>query len=228
MGSDFAAARPSDRWLVIVTVVHGAFLVVLFGYALFAPKPKRVVAVFELVSAERPKLRPLAPKDPEPPVEKPPEPTRAPEAPALTSKPKNPVSASKPEPKVTRPAPPDPTLPVKEVPQENSNNNPVQVSNAPADPRLASWAGRVKRLVEQKWNPPSGVGAENGAKTVISFEVQRDGNIENVTVKQSSGTQLLDDLAKRTIQRLERVAPIPESFPGDLLKVSYEFIYNGD
>lgn len=243
MRADSATARPSappsaprpvadppprtrDRWLAIVLTAHCGVLAALLGYSLLAPKPKPVVAVFELVSAERPKLRPLAPKEPEAPVEKPPEPTRPPDAPALTSKPKTPVTPAKPEPKVVRPAPPDPTLPVKEVAAENSN--PVQVSNAPSDPRLAFWAGRVKRIVEQKWNPPSGIDAGNGAKTVISFDVQRNGDIENVTVKQSSGSQLLDDLAKRTIQRLEHVAPIPESFPGDLLKVSYEFIYNGD
>jgi protein TonB len=217
--------RP-DRSLTVVTLVHGAALALLCGYALFAPKPKPVVAVFELVSAERPKLRPLAPKTPEPPpVEKPPE-SRPPEAPALTPKPKNPVPATKPEPKVARPTPPDTTLPVKEVARENSS--PVQVENSPSDPRLAFWAGRVKKLVESRWNPPSGVDAQNGAKTVISFEVQRNGEIEDVSVKQSSGSVLLDDLAKRTIQRLEKVAPIPDNFPGDLLKVSYEFIYNGN
>jgi len=38
---------------------------------------------------------------------------------------------------------------------------------------------------------------------------------------------MLDELAERTIQRLEQVPPIPENFPEESLQVSYEFVYNG-
>src|SRR5690606_12641963 len=111
------------------------------------------------------KLRPLAPKTPEPPPEKPPE-SRPPEAPAPVAKPKKPAPP-KPEPKVARPAPPDTTLPVRETPRENAVLSTTLVANMPSDPRLAFWAGRVKRRVESLWNPPSGIDVRDGAKTVV-------------------------------------------------------------
>jgi TonB family protein len=119
-------------------------------------------------------------------------------------------------------------LPVKDAPRESANPNPVQIANVPSNPQLARWAGRVQMMVEQKWKPPAGIDAQRGAKTVVSFEVERSGKVSSVEVAQSSGNTFLDDQALGTIKRLERVAPIPESFPGDLLKVSYEFIYNAE
>jgi TonB family protein len=228
--SNKAAPRGSPQsrgaWLFSI-LVHGMALVAFVTYSLLAPKPPPTVAVFELVAVEKPRLRPLAPKTPEPPVETPPE-SRPPEAPALVPKPKTPVVPPKPEPKVVRPTPPDTTLPVKDVPRENARTSPVQVSNAPSDPRLAMWAGRVQKMVEARWNPPTGIDVQGRTKTVISFEVARGGEIDAVEVAQGSGNTLLDDLAKRTIQRLERVVPIPPNFPGELLKVSYEFVYDAN
>lgn len=219
-------SRPIDKALLLAAGLHVAVIVGLLAWSLLAPPPAPVVAVFELVSLERPKLRPLAPKTVEPPPEKPAE-ARPPEAPALTPKPAPKPVPAKPEPKTTQQtAPADPTLPVKDVARENTSHN-VVVSDAPSNPQLAFWASRIKRLVERSWNPPQGVEVEGSAKTVISFQVERSGKITAVDIAQSSGNALLDDMAKRTILRLERVPPIPENFPGDLLKVSYEFIYSG-
>src|SRR5690606_14305143 len=102
-------------------------------------------------------------------------------------------------------------------------------ANVPSDPRLARWAARVQRLVEVQWNPPTGIDAPRGTKAVISFEVVRSGGKPGaVEVAKSSGNTMLDDLARRAILRLETIPPIPENFPEDRLKVSYEFIYNGN
>lgn len=207
------------------TGLHVALIGGLLAWSFFSPAPQPVVAVFELVSVERPQLRPLTPKSPEPPAEKPAE-SRPPEAPALAPKPKPAPAPAKPEPKATQPAA-DPSLPVKDVARENTSHNLV-VSNAPSNPMLAMWAGRVKRLVESRWNPPQGIDIPGTAKTVVSFEVERSGTINAVEITSGSGNTLLDDMAKRTILRLEKVPPIPPNFTGDLLKVSYEFIYSGN
>lgn len=219
-----APAASVDTFLILAAGLHLLVVVALLAYAAFAPKPPPVVAVFELVSVDRPKLRPLAPKTPEPVVETPEE-SRPPEAPALTPQ-KTPVPA-KPEPKTTKPAPSDPSLPIKDVARENTSHN-VTVADAPSNPQLAFWAGRIKQRVQSLWNPPTGIDVEGPAKTIISFQVERSGKISHVEIAQSSGNPLLDNLAKNTILRLDKVPPIPGNFPGDLLKVSYEFIYNGD
>lgn len=218
-------SRPVDAPLLIAAGLHVGVIAGLLAWSLLAPPPPPVVAVFELVSVERPKLRPLAPKTNEAPPEKPAE-ARPPEAPALTPKPSPKPVPPKPAPKNVQTTPPaDPTLPVKDVARENTSHT-VTVSGTPSNPQLAFWASRIKRLVERSWNPPQGLEVPGPAKTVITFEVARSGKISAVTIAESSGNNLLDDLARRTILRLEQVPPIPENFPGDLLKVSYEFIYN--
>lgn len=223
-----ASATTDARAWALSAAIHLALAGIVVAVGLMAPKPSPPVAVFELVSVERPKLRPIAPKTPEPPAEKPPR-SRPPEAPKLAPKPQ---AAPKPQPRPeakTTPLPaPDTTLPVREAPQPSANLTTTIVANLPSDPRLGFWARTVKKRVEQYWNPPTGIDVPARAKTVVAFEVARDGTVGAVGIVAPSGNTLLDDLARRTIMRLERVPPIPENFPGESLKVSYEFIYNAN
>jgi protein TonB len=224
---------PDSRagWIVS-GLIHGVLIAALL-YVFWKPAPPARVEVFELVSLEAPKLRPLAPKNPEPPPppEEKVEETRAPEAPKLTSTPKNPVPASKPEPK--KPPPPvmdtSKSLPVKEAVRENANLNSVQVENAPVNSPMNFWAGRVKAKIERLWNPPMGIDVEGLAKTVVSFRVSRSGEVSAVEISKSSGNKQLDEEGTRAIKRIENLPPppVPESFSEDFLQVRYEFIYHG-
>ena len=192
-------------------------------YNSFSTKTISAVPIFEMVAVE-PKLRPVAPKTIEPP---PPEKVEAqtPEAPKLTPKPKT-LAVSKPEPKKIRPVP-DETKPVKDVPQENSQLTTTLVANIPSDPRLSIWAGRVKKIVEKNWSPPAGIEIQGKVKTVVSFQVARNGSVSAMAVTQYSGNELLDEQAQNTILRLDHLPPIPENYPDDVLQVSYEFVYQG-
>ena len=197
-------------------------------YNTFEKKPVAPVPILEMMNVE-PKLRPIAPKTIEPPPPKPPEKveTRLPDAPKLTSKPKHPVAIAKPEPKHVRPVS-DTVKPVKDVPQEVQQLTTTIVANVPSDPRLSFWAMRVKTQVELLWNPPTGIGIQGQAKTVVSFQVGRKGgSVSAVSVTLTSGNVMLDQLAERTILRLDHVPLIPENFPDDILQVSYEFLYQG-
>lgn len=209
--------------LAISGGIHGTVLLAFLIFQAFPPQRPSVVPVFEMVNLQPPKLRPLKPKTLKPPVVQ--EEVRTPEAPKLTAKPEKAVSVKDPEPK-TR-TEPDTTLPIKEIPEETAEMTTTIVANVPSDPRLSFWSSRVKKRVETLWNPPEGIEITKNAKTVISFEVSREGMISSVEIGESSGNTMLDELAQRTILRLEQVPPIPESFPEDLLKVSYEFVYKG-
>jgi protein TonB len=217
---------PPRTAFTVSVAVHAAIVGALV-YVFWSPKPPARVQVFELVSLEAPKLRPLAPKEPDPPAAAPEEPAAPPEAPRLTSDPKTPAPA-KPEPKKVRPVQ-DSSLPVRETPREAVSNSPVQVTNAPGNPRMNFWAGRVKAKIEQRWNPPLGIEVDLPAKTVMRFRVSLEGEISSVEVSQSSGSKLLDDEAKNAILRTATLPPPPvsESFSEDFLQVSYEFIYRG-
>jgi TonB family protein len=215
---------------LISVLVHGFAIIMIGLSALLAPHRPSAVPVFELVNLEKPKLRPLTPKvqpPPEPPPPEP-EPTPPPEAPKLTPKPTNAVQPKKPEPKVVKPREPEDKTPPKEVVQEQQVLPQPQVQmSVPQDPRLSLWAARVKKKVDQLWNPPTGIDILGKVKAVITFKVSRDGTIVSAAISESSGNSSLDDLALMTIKRLETVPPIPENFPNDELEVGCEFPYQG-
>ncbi|MBW8888445.1 MAG: TonB family protein [Fibrobacteres bacterium] len=216
--------------MLISVLVHGFAMLMLGLSALLAPHRQSAVPIFELVSLEPPKLRPLAPKvqpPPEPPKPEPEPPPPPPEAPKLTPKPTKAVAVKKPEPKVTKPREPEDKTPPKEVVPEQQVLTPQIVSHVPEDPRLAGWASRVKKRAEGLWKPPAGIDILGTVKTVVSFKVTREGTIQDVQVTSSSGNADLDQLAQQTIQRMDHTPPIPENFPDDQIQVSYEFVYSG-
>jgi periplasmic protein TonB len=220
----------TQNFAVLISVLVHALAILFIGLsALLAPHRPSTVPVFEIVNLEKPKLRPLTPKTVKPPEPPPPEPeeVKPPEAPKLTPKPTNAVQPKKPEPKVVREKE-DESKPVKEVVQEQQvlTQPDVQVS-VPQDPRLSFWAARVKKKVDQLWNPPAGIDVAGKVKAVITFKVSRDGTITSQSVSESSGNASLDDLALMTIKRLETVPPIPENFPNDEIEVGCEFLYQG-
>ncbi len=219
----------AQKTAVVVSVaVHALGMLFIGLSALLAPRRPSIVPVFEIVNLEKPKLRPIQPKAPPPPPEAPPpEPARPPDPPKLTPKPSKAVTPQKkPEPKVVK-HDEDTSKPIKEAPPPQQSLAPTIVAHMPEDPRLSFWAGRVKKKAETLWNPPSGIDISGPAKAVISFKVSRDGTVSDAAVTTSAGNADLDQLALRTIQRMEHVPPIPENFPGDVIEVSYEFNYKG-
>lgn len=227
------AAKPADPLegkvsILVSFLLHAVGIAFLGMSAFLAPKKPSVVPVFEIVNLEKPKLRPLTPKVQKPPEPPPPEPepVKPPEAPKLTPKPSKAPVVKRPEPKVVKEKEPEPDpAPVREVIPEQQVLQQI-VSHVPADPRLAFWAGRVKKKAEMLWNPPTGIETAGQVKTVVSFSVTRDGTVGDAAVATPSGNADLDELALMVIKRMERVPPIPENFPEDLIQVSYEFIYS--
>lgn len=218
---------PAAGWLFSILIHAGVVLALVAVHFWAPPPPPATPVVFELVNVEQPRLRPVAPPTPQPPPETRRPETRPPDPPKLAPKPEQtkpePEQKASPEPE---PAP-DTSLPEEDPPPETGRLATTLVANIPSDPRLAFWAGRVRRIVEAQWNPPAGIDVQGRVKTVIGFRVGRGGEISGVEVSDGTGNALLDELAMRTILRVERLPPIPESFPEDMLSVSYEFIYQG-
>lgn len=215
--------------LLASVIVHGFAMLGIGLSALLEPHRPSVVPIFELVNLDPPKLRPLTPKTIKPPDPPPPEPqaVKPPEAPKLTPKPTKAVT-TKPEPKVVKPRQDDEPKPVKEVVQEQQVLPQAQVQmSVPQDPILSFWAARVKKMVDQRWNPPAGIDVSGQVKAVVTFRVARDGVIVSAEITKTSGSSSLDEQALMTIKRLEKVPPIPENFPNDELEVGCEFPYQG-
>ncbi len=213
-------ASPLGWGLTFSIAAHVFICLCILVYVMVNHKKTAEIPVFELVTLEKPRLRPIQPKiKPPEPVAKP-EPIKTTEAPKLTPKPIE-KTLPKPEPKVVREeVVKEPQ--VTEVPQEIETSQELQI---PADPRLSFWAKRVKQMVENLWKPPSGIDILQDSKVVVSFIVNRDGSVEEIQISVPTGNALLDELALRTIQRLGKVPPIPQNYPEDRLQVGYEFVY---
>ncbi len=212
--------------LILSLAFHLIGVAVLLSFALLAPKRPSTVPIIELVNLSPPKLRPLRPKVQPPPEPPPPEPARIPDAPKLSTKPDKAVTPKKPEPKVVKDEP-DTTLKPSENAPLPEESQPQIVSHVPADPRLSFWASRVKKKAEALWNPPTGLEISGKATAVVNFKVARDGTVSDAALSGSTGNGDLDDLALQSVQRMERVPPLPENYPEEQVQVSYEFVYKG-
>ena len=63
------------------------------------------------------------------------------------------------------------------------------------------------------WIEPShaAVGKDQ-ARALVSFRVYRDGHIESVTLKNSSGSKIMDDSVLRAVRAADPLPPFPENF----------------
>jgi protein TonB len=62
-------------------------------------------------------------------------------------------------------------------------------------------------------------------KVFMTFDIQRDGSITNIEVKQSSGIPTLDRSAQRALMATNRLEPLPRDYAGSTVKVTFYFEY---
>jgi len=55
---------------------------------------------------------------------------------------------------------------------------------------------------------------KDSATTLISFRVYRDGHIESIRLKESSGSKIMDDSALQAVRAADPLPPLPEGFKG--------------
>ncbi len=60
----------------------------------------------------------------------------------------------------------------------------------------------------------------------MQFQVQRDGKIENTTLKATAGNDELDQAALNAIRHSNPVDPLPTEFKGSYIELRYSFAYN--
>ena len=75
--------------------------------------------------------------------------------------------------------------------------------------------------IQRGWDRNQGV---TGA-SVITFTIRRDGLVDSVLVRRSSGFYALDNAAMRAVARAERLPALPGEFPNASLTVHVTFEY---
>jgi len=94
------------------------------------------------------------------------------------------------------------------------------------DPNYREYMDKVKQRIYSKWGYPYEAQARGLKGTVvIEFHIARDGSLQFVGIKQSSGEELLDRFATIAVKLGSRYPPLPESMERDVLPVVGHFVY---
>lgn len=233
--------------VAISVAFHFAVIAALFGLGqLHFEHKEEPVKVFELVQVAQPqkvapKFRPKHQPRPEPPkeVKKPePKPKHEPKPapkPDLPPEPKIAKEEPKPEPA------PEPEVPAEEVSEdddsmdlpddmdlpegiaEESGLNPVGYVDM--DPLMQVYLERLKQIIMQNFNPPSGLHVAKTTKTSVQFTVDRFGTITDVSLKRSSGNKTWDHLSVRAI-KVSKLPELPANYRDIALSLKFNFTPN--
>ena len=94
------------------------------------------------------------------------------------------------------------------------------------DPAYISYFNRIKQAIEQNWQYPE-LALRYGLQGRLSLEfaVGANGELEQLRIVRSSGSQLLDDEALRAIKAAAPFPPIPSWIKGNPLSISVTMEY---
>ncbi len=91
---------------------------------------------------------------------------------------------------------------------------------------MDSWYVRqVEQRVGQNWLRTSLGQLAKPVQTVISFEIQSNGNIENINIEQNSGIRSVDLAAERAVRASGPLPPLPIDFRQRRVKFVAHFEY---
>jgi protein TonB len=85
---------------------------------------------------------------------------------------------------------------------------------------LAPYFAHIRRRVKKNWQPTSPNSEQN---TVLNFAIQRNGQITELRVVESSGDEQVDRDALAAVQKSSPFKALPQTFPRDLLEVQFSF-----
>jgi protein TonB len=92
--------------------------------------------------------------------------------------------------------------------------------------RLGWYAQLLTQTLSNKWSIETGklpVGATISRRAMLSFDIQRDGSIQNVRVLESSGNPQVDFAAQRAVLTASPVRRLPEDFERNTANVEFWF-----
>lgn len=134
-------------------------------------------------------------------------------------------------PKHPQPAPPTPkaatgdaaTQLPEAITQTKNGTAMATVQDRTFGNRYAYYVQIVSRIVAQNWyTQEADPRGSQGKRVTLVFDINRDGNPNNVRLESSSGSPSLDSSALHAVQRIDSFGPLPA---GDHITVEYTFDY---
>ncbi|MCK4245042.1 MAG: TonB family protein [Candidatus Omnitrophica bacterium] len=92
-----------------------------------------------------------------------------------------------------------------------------------------NWYVEILRdKIYTSWSPPSKFSIlQEEANAVFSFRVLKDGAIERIRLKRSSKIEILDQSAKKSLESIKSLPPLPDDWKQDHLDVTIRFRVEG-
>ncbi len=97
---------------------------------------------------------------------------------------------------------------------------PTRVS-AVGDFKFHWYLNHVQQKLEMNWHPPT---ENHHIKVVVHFIIHKDGNISSPSIRQSSGSSTIDNIALRAVTLSAPFGKLPPGFSGDKLDLNCTLI----
>ena len=98
--------------------------------------------------------------------------------------------------------------------------SPQQIS-ALKNPKLASYAKELQRLVNENWEQNWKPEFYRDSVVVFVFDIQKNGQITGLKIAKSSGSEEIDRYYLEAINRISSFPPLPPEFPLESWKITY-------
>jgi TonB family protein len=93
-------------------------------------------------------------------------------------------------------------------------------NNISTEDVMNSYMKDMEHRIKSNWLPPE----DNFRnKTVVTFQVMRDGTIKSSKVSESSGDKQFDTDAIKAVQQTGKVAPLPKNIFGEYIDITFTF-----
>ncbi len=223
-----------SRGLPISIVLHLVVFTLIAVYGTYVPQPpmetRRImkVQITQLPDVKPQVSQPAAEPQETPPVEQPQDPVEPTPPPPQKLEPKEVPRKTQPEPRKPEPVPARPAPKEEAKPEEKPAETPITaagpaVSGTDVDFPFAWYLNRVEGIIATKWNPRQlGFRDNDQRRCIVHFIVDRSGEVNQVTIIQSSGVPLFDREALRAVQA-SRLPPLPAKFTSAFLGVTFIF-----
>jgi TonB family protein len=110
----------------------------------------------------------------------------------------------------------------------NSPANSVELLTPTAGVDFSQYTAKMSSDLKKRWYaamPQAALTGERG-KTVVRFQIQRDGKVESISLEETSGKDVLDQAAVKAVRDSSPLDPLPSTFKGPYITLRFIFLYN--
>lgn len=91
---------------------------------------------------------------------------------------------------------------------------------------LLPWASLVVDRIQRFWNLPAVTELPDTAKVRLIVVIKKSGDLDSIEILEGTTVEVLDRAALEAIRAALPFPALPADFPGDLLEIFFEFVYN--